>query len=583
MIYLFFIFLLFCLVLIVRPITTIIHELGHAIPAILLTRQKVTIYIGSHGDPNKSFHFQLGKLEVYFRFNILEWQLGLCVPSAAEISVLRQFIYTLTGPMASTIIAVIATYFVFGHDMHGFLKLFFIIFLASAVLDLFVNLIPIKIPIRLYDGSTTFNDGYSLKMLVKYWKIQKPYAEAASFFQNGQYADAASAAEKLLKTNPDSDDLYRIQMYSNYYQENFEKVGEVCELFERNGTLSSDDYCLVALAYANMELYDEAVGSYDKSLQLNPDNGLSLNNKGYTLNLIAQYEAAIACFDKAIGLGAVLAYAYNNRGLAKIKLNQTADGLKDIEHSLSLDSENSYAHRNLGIYHADRNEHERALHLFEKAKALDGKTHMIDDLIAEMKKKLNRASALFINRFATKIFLSFLLFAAVAFEAPGQSTSEYKKIVGKFEQWKSIQYKNGKYETQKRCHLDTVLADSYTGPGIGIPDEIDIFFTEINGDNKLDALITFHPDQCDGGNALMNAQVRVLIVSSGGSYITDDNFVEKIEKNFKTGWLNIERAADGTFYGTYYEYKDGDGRCCPSIRKAVEINYKTKKLIYADR
>jgi hypothetical protein len=73
------------LVLITRPVTVLLHELGHAIPAILLTRQKVTIYIGSHGDPKKSLKFKLGLLEGYFRYNPFDWNRGLCVPSARSI------------------------------------------------------------------------------------------------------------------------------------------------------------------------------------------------------------------------------------------------------------------------------------------------------------------------------------------------------------------------------------------------------------------------------------------------------------------------------------------------------------------
>jgi hypothetical protein len=117
---------------------------------------------------------------------------------------------------------------------------------------------------------------------------------------------------------------------------------------------------------------------------------------------------------------------------------------------------------------------------------------------------------------------------------------------------------------------------------MGIPDDIDIFFTDINNDDKLDALVTFRPTQCDGGNALMNAQIRVLVLSSGTSYVTDDKLVDKIESHLKKGWLNIESASSGTFLGTYYEYKDSDGRCCPSIKRPIEIDYKTKKLTFSD-
>jgi len=54
---------LILLVLLTRPLTVIFHELGHAIPAILLTKEKVTVYIGSYGDPKKSLRIKIGLLD----------------------------------------------------------------------------------------------------------------------------------------------------------------------------------------------------------------------------------------------------------------------------------------------------------------------------------------------------------------------------------------------------------------------------------------------------------------------------------------------------------------------------------------
>ena len=161
-----------------------------------------------------------------------------------------------------------------------------------------------------------------------------------------------------------------------------------------------------------------------------------------------------------------------------------------------------------------------------------------------------------------------------------QSKSEYVQIVNKFEQWKKDQYQKGNYATEKNCDPDTVLKVGYKGAEMGIPTDIHISFTNINDDNKLDAIITFNPTQCDGGNALMNAQIRVLILSNAGGYTTDDSYIDKIESQFKKGWVIIDGALYGSFYGTYYEYKDSDGRCCPGIKKSFSIDYKTKKLTF---
>jgi hypothetical protein len=182
------------------------------------------------------------------------------------------------------------------------------------------------------------------------------------------------------------------------------------------------------------------------------------------------------------------------------------------------------------------------------------------------------------NKNIRQLLLLFFISTPLFFFA--QSKSEYTQIVNKFEEWKKDRYKKGIYATERNCDPDTVLKAGYKGPEMGIPIDIHISFTNINDDNKLDAIITFNPVQCDGGNALMNAQIRVLILSNSADYAADDSYIDKIESQLKKGWIIIDGALYGSFYGTYYEYKDSDGRCCPSIKKPFSIDYKTKKLTF---
>ncbi|SEO00261.1 hypothetical protein SAMN05216436_12835 [bacterium A37T11] len=77
--YLFIILILFLVLATTRALTVVIHELGHAVPAIFLTKEKVAIYIGSFGDPNKSLHVNIGLLEVWFKYSPFLWGRGLCV------------------------------------------------------------------------------------------------------------------------------------------------------------------------------------------------------------------------------------------------------------------------------------------------------------------------------------------------------------------------------------------------------------------------------------------------------------------------------------------------------------------------
>ncbi len=380
-----FIFKSLLLLTIVRGIVVILHELGHAIPAIILTKQKVSIYIGSYGNPKKSINFRIGLLDVWLSYEMLSWKNGLCVPSAENISINRQIIYVLTGPICSSIFATLYLYIALLKDFSDIYLHFAVIFFLISILDLFGNLMPNENPIELFDGTVTYNDGYTLSKLFKYRKFSNQYAEAIDLFNKKEYKKSINLFDYFLKVKLKDENIYRLNMFANMQIKNFERAKELFDNFEQEFKLTSDDYSNGGLIYSKLNMNNESLHFYNKSIELNAENVYSLNNKGFTLTLLEKYSEAIPLFDKAIEIDEFFAYSYNNRGLSKIKTGRVNEGLADIEKSIKLDKNNSYSYRNLGIYHFDIGEIEKARELFLKSKDLDEDTHMIDELILSTK------------------------------------------------------------------------------------------------------------------------------------------------------------------------------------------------------
>ena len=380
-----FIIQLLLLLTIVRGVVVILHELGHAIPAIILTKQKVSIYIGSYGNPKKSINFRIGLLDVWLSYEMLSWKNGLCVPSAKNISINRQIIYILTGPICSSIFAAIYLYVAILKDFSGSYLLFAVLFFSISILDLFVNLIPDKKPIELFDGKVTYNDGYTLIKLFRHKKFPNQYAEAIDLFNKKEYKKSIHLFDYFLKVKLKDENIYRLNIFANMQIKNFERAKELFDNYEQGFKLTSDDYSNGGLIYSKLSMNYESLDLYNKSIELNSENVYSLNNKGFTLILLEKYSEAIPLFDKAIEIDALFAYSYNNRGLSKIKEGRVNEGLADIKKSIQLDKNNSYSYRNLGIYHFDIGETEKARELFLKSKELDEDTHMIDELILSTK------------------------------------------------------------------------------------------------------------------------------------------------------------------------------------------------------
>lgn len=380
-----FIFQLFAILILTRGIVVILHELGHAIPAIILTKQKVSIYIGSYGNPEKSINFKVGLLDIWLSYEMLSWKNGLCVPSAENFSINRQIIYVLTGPICSSFFATIFLFFSFTQELSDSYLLFSVIFFAISIIDLFGNLIPNSTPIELFDGTKTYNDGYTLIRLLKYRKFPNEYGEAIDLFNKKEYENSIKLFDNFIKLKLKDENIYRLNVSANMQIKNFEKAKILFDDYEKEFKLTSDDYSNGGLIYSKLNLDEKSLQFYDKSLALNTKNVYSLNNKGFTLTLLEKYSEAIPLFDKAIEIDEFFAYSYNNRGLSKIKTGKVNEGLIDINKSIELDEKNSYSYRNLGIYHFDIGEIDKARELFIKSKMLDEETHNINELILSTK------------------------------------------------------------------------------------------------------------------------------------------------------------------------------------------------------
>ena len=375
--------LLLLLFIVTRFFTVLFHELGHAIPAMLFSREKVTIYLGSYGDLGKSWHLSLHrKLTIYFKINLLKWRGGMVVPGSDKLSVTQNLIISLAGPLFSLVIAIVGLGVIFSFDLNGFLKLLFIIFSFSALFDL-RNIYPIEDPLLLSDGTYTYNDGYQIRQMLTFKKDNKILVSAYEGYNKGQYAEAIELFNAL---NPSfiNNDIFNIVLTAYCYDKNYAGGKEFYQKIMTLPNMQSPD----SNSYANIGVIESYLGNnelamefYNKSLELNSENILSLSNRGYTYNLFEQYNEAIIDFDKAIENDPGFAYTWTNRGYSKIKLNLLDEGLMDINKSMALDDSNAYAYRNLGLYYLEKNDYAESLKNLQKALDIDPDTHMIKDYL----------------------------------------------------------------------------------------------------------------------------------------------------------------------------------------------------------
>jgi tetratricopeptide (TPR) repeat protein len=97
------------------------------------------------------------------------------------------------------------------------------------------------------------------------------------------------------------------------------------------------------MAYLNEGNYTEAIPYFDKSLAINPNYTLALNNKGAALYGLGIYNESIAYFDKALSVNPGYTTALYNKGAALSKLGIYNESIAYFDKVLAIQPTNALA------------------------------------------------------------------------------------------------------------------------------------------------------------------------------------------------------------------------------------------------
>ena len=98
--------------------------------------------------------------------------------------------------------------------------------------------------------------------------------------------------------------------------------------------------------YYDNEEYDKALESYNKILDIDPNNAEAYYNKGRAYNLLGQFDEAIQEYNKAIILDPPNSDNYNARGNVYYNLGQDDEALKNYDKAIELDHNTQHAYNN---------------------------------------------------------------------------------------------------------------------------------------------------------------------------------------------------------------------------------------------
>jgi len=123
--------------------------------------------------------------------------------------------------------------------------------------------------------------------------------------------------------------------------------------------------------------FQEALQSFDRVLEIEPDHAGAWNGRGICLKELGRYEEAIQCFNKVIAINPSDEEVYYNRGEALEKLGKTNGDIKFFEEAiksfdavLNLNPYHVYAWNYRGVCLKELGKYEEAKRCFDHAQLL---------------------------------------------------------------------------------------------------------------------------------------------------------------------------------------------------------------------
>ena len=192
------------IILVIRSITTLLHEIGHAIPALMYTDEDVRILLGTY-NYDETWSFTIGRLTIHYKFNLFHWRQGLCSHSRSARWQEEAWI-TAGGPLMSFLVVWVSI------GMIMYLRTdaayyFFSILALSSIIDLVLNMRRESIFLDDASFDVLHTDGFQLHKQFQLKDSYFDYLDIKAFCAQGKWALAKEKASSFLKEHPDNMEL----------------------------------------------------------------------------------------------------------------------------------------------------------------------------------------------------------------------------------------------------------------------------------------------------------------------------------------------------------------------------------------
>lgn len=361
------------------PLIAILHEMGHALAYLILTRPpRVDIYIGTYRFPEKAISFRIGKLNFFIKrsFPFVKG-IGLCRSYKPETNYLNYIVILLAGPVFTFVSAAVIGLIAFNSDASLLVKICCYVLLGFSVLSLITNLVPDKIGGKFYNNLDTDdidldNDGLKILFTLKIKNKLPAYIAALQYIDKNDLEAAMAELDKVLEKAPDAEKILRLQVTLAMNLKQYENAAAYLNRLESKHQLNKSDILQKGILQSLNKQHDEAIASYSRVLKMDRKNLVALNNIGCELIEKGAHEVAARGLERAIKINPQFDQPYGNLAYSKILQDKLEEGKHMADQCLSLNPKNADAYKTLGIYYLKQKNSNLATINFNKAVELDG-------------------------------------------------------------------------------------------------------------------------------------------------------------------------------------------------------------------
>jgi len=201
--------------------------------------------------------------------------------------------------------------------------------------------------ISLFSDLPGFARANSANTKFREWKGFDYFLYGVNFVQRKEYKKAIDYLTESIKLDPNDFSVYSLRGITYFNLFTIEKT--------------SKDKSLLNLA----------LGDFDKSIELNPDDIQPYIGRGMVFILSDNFKGAIEEFNTALKLCPESALAYLQRGLANRSMKMFEDAINDFSSAIKLEPEQMQPYHTRGITFLQMERYKLALDDFNKAIDLD--------------------------------------------------------------------------------------------------------------------------------------------------------------------------------------------------------------------